>query len=437
MKRHAIAILAFLCAGTSVAQSSADVNAGIQYNFSSPGARSLAQGGAFIADANDATAAYANPAGLVHVPRPEMSIETRGSRFVNSFNDRGHAFGSPTGKGNDTVSGIQTGRSSDDARNLAFSSVVVPTVRVTFAAYTHELANFAASASTNGVFLNIKNPQPGVSPAQPTILLRQDPAVSALRVKIAGVGAAAGFHLTDRLSAGLGVVSYRSSINSVTRRYEPTLFFGDPDTTRLKNFQTQQGRSRKWTVNGGLLAEVTPKFSAGASIRRGFSFPVEVQYYDRDVPRPARTASFNVPSFYGLGVSIRPTDNWSMVIDVNRITYADTTRNFSLLLPQEPRLFVPNGTEVRAGTEITLTRDRFRRLPFPISLAIGGWRDPDHSIRISNPTEFESVLFRPPSTDYHVTGGIGVLIRDVAQFHAAFNRSSRQKVVSMSAMARF
>lgn len=437
MKQRALAILAFLCAGKSIAQSSAEVNAGIQYNFSSPAARSLAQGGAFIADASDATAAYANPAGLVHVPRREMSIEARSSRFVNSYSDRGRASGSPTGRGNDTVSGIQTGRSSDTVRNLAFSSVVVPMARVTVAAYTHELANFAASASTNGVFFNVQNPQPGVSPAQPVILLRQYATIADLRLKIAGVGAAAGFHVTERVSAGLGVVSYRSSIESVARRYETTLFFGDPDYTRLNNFQTQNGSSRNWSVNGGLLAEVTPKFSVGGTVRRGFSFPLEIQYYDRDVPRPARAASFNVPSFYGVGASIRPTDNWSMVIDVNRITYADTTRNFSFLLPEEPKLSVPNGTEVRAGTELTLTRDRFRLLPFPISLAIGGWRDPDHSIRVSNPTDSESALFRPPSTDYHVTGGIGVLIRDVAQFHAAFDRSSRQKVISVSAMARF
>src|SRR5947209_13559957 len=57
------------------AQSSAELNAGIQYNFSAPGARSMATAGAFIADASDATAAYANPAGLVNLPRGEMSIE--------------------------------------------------------------------------------------------------------------------------------------------------------------------------------------------------------------------------------------------------------------------------------------------------------------------------------------------------------------------------
>jgi hypothetical protein len=103
----------------------------------------------------------------------------------------------------------------------------------------------------------------------------------------------------------------------------------------------------------------------------------------------------------------------------------------------EPRYFVPDGTEVRIGSEITLTRDRFQRLPFPISLAVGAWRDPDHSIRVSDLTDSQSVLFRRTSADYHVTGGIGALIGNRAQFHAAVDHSSRQTVVSLSTMARF
>ena len=75
MRHNGIALASaalMLIAGPAVAQSSAEVNAGIQYNFSSPGARSLARAGAFIADASDATAAYANPAGFVHVEEPKL-----------------------------------------------------------------------------------------------------------------------------------------------------------------------------------------------------------------------------------------------------------------------------------------------------------------------------------------------------------------------------
>ena len=49
---------------TTTAQTSDEINGGIQFDFSLPGARSLGMGGAFVALADDATAGYSNPAGL-------------------------------------------------------------------------------------------------------------------------------------------------------------------------------------------------------------------------------------------------------------------------------------------------------------------------------------------------------------------------------------
>jgi long-chain fatty acid transport protein len=433
MSRNRIALSCaalVLIAGAALAQSSAEVNAGIQYNFSSPGARSLARAGAFIADASDATAAYANPAGLVHVPTKEISLEGRSSQFVNSFSDRGHAFGPPSGVGHDVLSGIRTGRSDDRVQNFSFASVVVPLPRCTIAAYWHELANFAASASSQGVFYTLDD---GVH--------RQYATVSSLRLRIGGAGVAVGFRPAPRLAFGLGARYYRSTIDSVTRRFETTALYGDPDYTRLNNVQTQHGHDTALGVNAGVLVEISPKLSVGGSYRQGFSFPVAVDYSDilnqQPIPQPTRTGSFNVPSFYGLGASIRPTDDWSIAVDVNHITYSDTTRNFVLLLMGEPRYFVPDGNEIRIGSELTLTRDRVESLPFPISIAVGAWRDPDHSIRVSDVQDSQSILFRRASADIHVTAGVGVLISNRAQFHAAIDRSSRQTVVSLSAMARF
>ncbi|MGH2670399.1 MAG: UPF0164 family protein, partial [bacterium] len=56
-----------------------------EFSFSNPGARSMGLGGAFAALADDATAAFANPAGLVQLLEPELSAEGRSSSRRTEF----------------------------------------------------------------------------------------------------------------------------------------------------------------------------------------------------------------------------------------------------------------------------------------------------------------------------------------------------------------
>ena len=89
--------------------------------FTNPGARSIGLGGAFAAIADDATAAFANPAGLVQILRPEISIELRGtaSRF-----DREIPY--------DLANGVS---------GLGFFSFVYPSRSWALALYSHQLAS--------------------------------------------------------------------------------------------------------------------------------------------------------------------------------------------------------------------------------------------------------------------------------------------------------
>ena len=81
-----------------------------------PGARSLALGGAFVAVADDATAAYANPSGLVQLLRPELSVELR------------------------TWSDDRDGVASD-LSGIGFASFVLPRKRWSLAIYGQTLAS--------------------------------------------------------------------------------------------------------------------------------------------------------------------------------------------------------------------------------------------------------------------------------------------------------
>jgi len=89
--------------------------------FTNPGARSLGLGGAFAAIADDATAAFANPAGLVQIVRPEISAEIRGTGSSGPFT-AGY-----------TINGGVSG--------LGFISFVVPTRDWAFALYSHQLGS--------------------------------------------------------------------------------------------------------------------------------------------------------------------------------------------------------------------------------------------------------------------------------------------------------
>ena len=89
----------------ALAQSSLQVP--LQFDFLNPGARSLSLGSAFTGLADDATAAFTNPAGLLLLGRAEVSLEGRYRQVSTPFLDRGRLTGALTNRGDDTVLGAQ------------------------------------------------------------------------------------------------------------------------------------------------------------------------------------------------------------------------------------------------------------------------------------------------------------------------------------------
>src|SRR5688572_25334919 len=90
---------------TNVAFAQTTAQFPLQFDFLTPGARSLALGSAFIGLADDATAAISNPAGLLALSRPEVSFEGRYRRFDSPFLVAGRLSGAVTNIGEDTISG--------------------------------------------------------------------------------------------------------------------------------------------------------------------------------------------------------------------------------------------------------------------------------------------------------------------------------------------
>jgi len=123
-----------------------------EFSFSNPGARSMGFGGAFAALADDATAAFANPAGLVQLVAPEVSIEGRSWSYSTPYVSGGRIFGPPTGIGEDFTAGLRTSTSDQDLTGLSFLSFVYPTGRWSFAFYRHLLSNYVFEGTTDGLY---------------------------------------------------------------------------------------------------------------------------------------------------------------------------------------------------------------------------------------------------------------------------------------------
>ena len=127
------ALVGFIAVGSILAAQPArsqDSSSTTDSVLTNPGARSIGLGGAFAAIADDATAAFANPAGLVQILRPEISIEIRGTA---ARNDTGAPF--------DPAHGVS---------GLGFFSLVYPSRSWALALYSHQLGS--VGFTTNGGF---------------------------------------------------------------------------------------------------------------------------------------------------------------------------------------------------------------------------------------------------------------------------------------------
>ncbi|MEJ2085115.1 MAG: hypothetical protein P8Y44_05470, partial [Acidobacteriota bacterium] len=194
----AILAVGFILATASGAQFASQPIFAPQFSFANPGARSMGLGGAFVAVADDATAAFSNPAGLVQLVAPELSLEIRHWSYSTPFVYRGRVEGEPSGFGLDTVSGLESRTSNEDLSELAFLSFVYPKGRWSIALYRHILAEFVSTSETQGLFSG------GTECCQG----RDFDQRSSSDISIVSYGLSAADRISDRLSLGLGLVYY-------------------------------------------------------------------------------------------------------------------------------------------------------------------------------------------------------------------------------------
>lgn len=413
--RLRLAIAVALLSPAANAITDEEGTAGMQFNFANPGARSLSMGGAFVALADDATAAYANPAGLTQLSRREWSVEGRYYDYSTPHLSDGAL---PTDGSFDDV--LSYGTTDSSARGVAFLSMVFPFEHATLALYRHELMDF----DTEFDFVS-----EGVNPAS---------FHSSIDLHDASYGVSLGMALGERLRLGAGIVWHDFEIDSSTVR---DTGFGSSST------QLQKGEDTGVGYILGLRYLLTEKLSLGAVYRRAPRLHYRATYnevwWEGEAPITIldKRSDFDIPDVLGLALSYRFNQAFTVNLDINRVRYSQLTRNISSAFEEDgPSDELLSDLKLRDGTEIRLGGEYvFVDMPVPLSLRGGVWRDPDHTIhyRGDDPRSINARIFSTATGDQtHYTFGMGLAFERFSIDFGA-DLSKYYDTYSLAAVARF
>ena len=430
LNRFSILLLtapAFLQTPELFAQTNSEINAGFQFNFSNPGARSLSLAGAFIGLADDATTAYTNPAGLTNLSKAEVSLEGRYFNFTNQFLDRGRASGPPTGTGLDTVAERIDAETEEEITGLSFASFVLPGSRWALAVYRHELANFEATNETFGAFLDDELGNDN----------RFFPVQASVDLEIVSYGASFAVRFAEGFSIGVGVARFEYQQKTrLTRFGLGDIFTDQPDYSAANavSRETVDGDDSDVAFNAGILWKAGRAFSIGAVYRQGPDFELEASSEDTDSGIiDVLSGEFHVPDVYGAGITIRPTDFFTISFDYNRILYSEFTDGLLDLTFQDLTGYeIDDGNEFRLGLQYVLPLGGS-----VLALRGGAWHDPDHRVRFTGTDIAERLLFRGGDDEIHYTGGLGLALGERFQIDAGADISDQIQAGSASMVVRF
>lgn len=409
----ALCLAALAAAGprTAGAQGANLAGAGeIEYSFSPPGARSLAMGGAFVGRADDATASYANPAGLVQLREPEVSLEVRSATFAASA-------GLPTPLPDGSV--IPAEEADGRATGIQFVAYVYPRKRWTLAVYRYQLADYDVERRDGGTV-----------------------------AELFGDGLAGAYRFDNGLAVGAVLLGYRARLDNV----DPCRTLEGPCPGTL----IDRADDRDFTANLGALWQVNERWSVGAVYRRGPTFEVIQLLSVPALPEPQQIDRFmlRVPDVAAVGVGFRPTSRLVLNADWVRVFFSQATEvgDPTIVRDSRPlgRITLDDVDEIHLGVEYS-----FWNLRGAPALRLGAWFDPDHRPRFEpagdldprsgpggGPSDAQAATdlaqrFPRGEDRVHVSAGFGFVFARRFQLDAAADVSEETETFSVSTLVRF
>lgn len=341
------------------------------------GARAIGMGGAFIAIADDATAASWNPAGLIQLERPEISI-------VGSFIDIDEDYRSSGGNISQT--------SLDDPISLNYASFAYPSKSVVFSLNFQHLYNFEKKLkSSNTVTMTT------LSMLEITSQIEEDYQQSGA---IYALSPSAAFQISNNLSIGLTVNIWRDDLlwkNQWKRKMQRNTV-----TTTMRNGTVIDKIHRSTTaseiykemkgvnLNAGLLWGISPKINVGLVFKsrfkakfirkRFFNVVTDAPFNPERIEEDEKEVDITYPESFGIGLSYRHSDVFSAAFDVYRTEWSKYAINEDGVETSLVTMKVVSETSVKPTHQVRIGGEYLVAGPtYAIPFRFGAFLDPEPS----------------------------------------------------------
>ena len=363
---------------------------GLDFRFNNPGARANAMGGAFVGLADDATAAYANPAGLTILTEPEISAEFKYGAYTNRVPQES-----------------STEDFTDTNQSVSFLSLAYPTDKATISVYRHHLVNIKSDFEL------------------------QDDADNrnevSLDLDVVTLGLGLGFKVTNTFSLGVSIGFAQLDYKSEVDIFDIGSSEPQPKETEVVN---DSDNSEQYTVS--LLWNPISALSIGATYRYGPEFDTDKQRWSYEQQGGGdyrwllnwRLANkLKIPDVFGAGLGLRFIPNLTGAVDVYYVEYSDLLDNFRLdpgsdLDPDDFK--IDDTFEIHCGLEYVMALGKV-----PFALRAGYLYRPDHSVRYVGPVdtqetqELKDRLAQRDVDEHIVSAGLGIVLFDTVQVDVA------------------
>lgn len=391
------------------------------------GARALGMGGAFIAIADDATAASWNPGGLTQLERPELSLVYSWKSYGEDFTSQPH----PELDGSHSV----------DISQINYASFVYPIPRTIGGRNLVLSLNYLQQYDFDRD-LDLRFNNRGL--ANNIVVSNLSQIDYSQRGSLATLSPAFGFELTNTLSVGVVMNIWNQDIlpdnEWKVRRTNRvnTLFNGTPFAFTELEVEEDYEEFEGINFTLGMLWKPNDRWSVGAVYHSKFT--ADVRYTQRQrLPilggfiRARRDLEYVFPSAFGVGVSYRfPNDKLTLSMDVTRrnwdqfVIHDDQNPSLRMQrrsgvsgLPKDLSPHDPTYT-VRLGAEYVFVNKKKPRQILMPSLRAGLFYDPEPAS--NRPNRWFGLGRGDGKVDdyYGAALGLGVLIKDRVNIDMAY-----------------